>query len=129
MKDLTPELKEAFEKLLNKASYRGSFNEASHWDRFDLESALQAMHAAYTLGIEKDKWVPISEYPTEGSPKVLRWHHVWKCYVTVSHRRENTSNGCEWIDGTLTVVWPEASFTPFFKYPSPPQSTTAHKGV
>ena len=50
MRDLTPELKEAFEKILSEPA-TGSRE----------ETILQVMHAAYTLGRDAEKWISVQE--------------------------------------------------------------------
>lgn len=60
------------------------------------------------------RWVPISEYPEHEILKVSRWHKLWKCLVSVEHRRAYAENGCEWLSGTKDNTWPEEAFEPFF---------------
>jgi hypothetical protein len=69
---------------------------------------------------EEDRWLPIAQYPKD-NPVVERWHKIYKCTVSVKHRRAY-SDQCEWITGTLDNTWPEEAFAPFFKsLPTPPK--------
>ncbi len=86
----------------------------------DDPEVLASLFDVYTLGQQRRE-IPIADYPKDINPTVLRWHHIWKCYVSVKHRLAYTDNGCEWIDGTLSNTWPESAFTPFYLLPSPPQ--------
>ena len=68
-----------------------------------------------------DDWISIDQYP-EDSPVVQRWHKIYKCIVSVQHRRAYAENQCEWLNATLDNTWPELAFEPFFK-PLPQPST------
>lgn len=52
--------------------------------------------------------------PPKDGTKIVRWHRIWKCIVTVRWdvfpaEIENTT---PWIDGTCTATWPEEAFLP-----------------
>lgn len=69
----------------------------------------------------KPSWAPITHYPIDSAPMVSRWHKIWKCLVTVQHRRAYAENGCEWLSGTKDNTWPEEAFEPYYMtLPEPP---------
>lgn len=70
---------------------------------------------------QKNNWINISEYKQEGDKrnKVLRWHKIWKCPVAVFLGTDEYVG--QWLEATLSTVWPEEAFEPFYmNFPSSP---------
>jgi hypothetical protein len=75
---LTPELKEAFEKILDADN--------GYTVEFMRNTVIEAMHAAYTLGRDAEKWISVEErlpdtdtkcsvFVNEGATKT--YYEVW----------------------------------------------------
>ncbi len=54
-----------------------------------------------------------SEPPKDGR-KIIRWHKVWKCSVSVYYapQNEQDDNKCFWTTSTKSQTWPEEAFLP-----------------
>lgn len=67
-------------------------------------------------------WKPISQYPMDKKPLVMRFHKLWKVPVSVFYYPDGGAlPSCKWIDGTRSNSWPEEAFEPSFctDLPSP----------
>jgi hypothetical protein len=61
--------------------------------------------------------------PPKDKTRVLRWHKVFKCIITVFYL-ENKENNCNWCEATLCTCWPEDAFTDWWCI-APDDPTTA----
>jgi hypothetical protein len=61
-----------------------------------------------------------TEPPKDGT-RILRWHKIYKCTVSVYYNENNavqddgSSNGCVWTTSTLNCTWPEGAFLEYWK--------------
>ncbi len=56
---------------------------------------------------------PMKDAPKDR--KILAWHKVWKCWVSIQPSLEG-----HWKDCTLTTRWPTESFTGWIEPPKGP---------
>lgn len=60
----------------------------------------------------------LSTEPAKDGRRILRFHRIYKCIVTVFYQPKNAigedgeNNGCVWTTGTLSQTWPEGAFCP-----------------
>jgi hypothetical protein len=66
--------------------------------------------------------MPFDTAPTDGRT-FHAWHVVWKCWLPITRRQaRGFPTGCQWIDATITTVWPAEAFSHWMEMPNGPEA-------
>jgi len=74
------------------------------------------------LGLSKkeDGWISCKDKePPKDKAKIIRWHKIYKCSVSVYYCKFNAPKShpeCVWTDSIYSNTWPEDAFLPYWKH-------------